>query len=225
MSITMAKKQTPKEQPKAKVVVEEETSSSESEVESLVSEEELEDDLDVADVSSDEVSSEEGSEDNSDDDSFPLRKKKKTTDDGSESFATAFNAIIGSKLKAYDRKDPILARNKRQLKKLESDKLEAKAKRALLAEKKQLQDKHRIKVLLPSAEQSDSVREILEREKQMKKIAQRGVVRLFNAVLATQVKTQQEATGVKAGVVKKEELMTEISKEKFLDLVQAAGQQ
>lgn len=192
------------------------------------------DDFDVADVSSnDEASSDEEeaatgkrkNESDSDEsaDELPKLKKKKNLDDGSESFANAFNSIIGSRLKAYDRKDPILVRNKRTLKKLESDKLEAKAKKLLLKEKKELQDKHRIKNLLPSADKPELVRDIIENERKMKKTAQKGVVRLFNAVLSTQIKTNQHMSGEKVGQTKKEELMNEISKEKFLDLVQAAG--
>ncbi|CAK7896272.1 ribosomal RNA-processing protein 15 [[Candida] anglica] len=180
------------------------------------------DEVDVADVSS---SEEDDSDDDEDDERIPKLKKKKNLDDGSESFANAFNAIIGSRLKAYDRKDPILARSKTSLKKLESDKLEAKAKRLINAEKKEHQDNCRVKVLLPAADKPEEVRTLIEKEKKLKKIAQRGVVRLFNAVLSTQIKTNQDMDKEKGlGVTRKEELMNEISKEKFLDLVQAAGQ-
>lgn len=195
------------------------------------SDSDLDDEFDVDNVSSDDENaassgseSEEDSDSESDDDKVPTKRKKKASDDGTGTFATAFNAILGSKLKAYDRKDPILARNKSHLKKLESDKLEAKAKRLILAEKKDLRDKQRIKNLLPNADEPEKVREALERERAMKKVAQKGVVRLFNAVLATQVKTNQEISKEKVGLSKKEELMTEISKNKFLDLVKAAGQ-
>lgn len=185
----------------------------------------LDDEFDVDNVSSaEEKSSGDESESESEDDSFPTKRKKKSGDDGNGTFATAFNAILGSKLKAYDRKDPILARNKSHLKKLESDKLEHKAKRLLLAEKKELRDKQRVKNLLPNADEPEKVREALDRERAMKKVAQKGVVRLFNVVLATQVKTNQEISKEHVGQTKKEELVTEISKNKFLDLVKAAGQ-
>ncbi|CAH2353000.1 ribosomal RNA-processing protein 15 [[Candida] railenensis] len=187
------------------------------------------DEVDVADVSSsdDESNDEKNSDSDSDSDSdseIPKLKKKKNLDDGSESFANAVTAIVGSRLKAYDRSNPILARSKRSLKKLESDKLEAKAKRLLNAEKKDHMDNCRVKNLLPSADQPEKVREIIEKERKLKKIAQRGVVRLFNAVLSTQVKTNQDISKEKVGLTRKNELMNEISKEKFLDLVQAAGQ-
>lgn len=191
---------------------------------------EVDDEVDVDGISSDEEAEgdeeedEDSSEYDGEDDEIPKIKKKKNLDDGSESFANAFNAIVGSRLKAYNRKDPILAKNKTTLKKLESDKLEAKAKRLILSEKKQVHDKHRVKNLLPSASEPEKVRTIIQNERQLKKVAQKGVVRLFNAVLSTQIKTNQELGQEKVGQTKKEELMNEISKEKFLDLVQAAGQ-
>lgn len=236
------KKTTQKEEKKPKVTIEqeeeeEEESSSESEEEEEEEESELEeqqdseldeeigsdDEVDLADVSS-------SSDDDEDEDesNFPKLKKNKgkSIDDGSESFATALTSIVNSKLKSYDRKDPILARNKTTLKKLESDKLELKAKKALLQEKKNFQDKYRIKNLLPidNEQEPGKVRELIQKEKDLKKVAQRGVVKLFNAVLSTQIKTNQElGKEVIRGQTKKEELMNDVSKEKFLDLIAAAG--
>lgn len=196
-------------------------------LEELGSDDELDDEMDVADVSSgdesDKAEDSQASESDSDDETYPKLKKKKNLDDGSSSFSTALNAIVGSKLKSYDRKDPILARNKTTLKKLESDKLEAKAKRALLSDKKDTYDKFRIKQILPSSSESEKLREIIENDRKLKKVAQKGVVRLFNAILSTQIKTNQEIKQEKVGDSRKEELINEISKEKFLDLVQAAG--
>lgn len=170
----------------------------------------------------DEESEDESEEDSEEDDEFPMKQKKlKNREDGSESFATALNSIIGSKLKAHDRQAPIMVRNKKVLKKLESDKLEAKAKRAMLSEKKQLYDKFRVKNLL--AADTEDLNKIMENEKKLKKTAQRGVVKLFNAIISTQVKTTEALKTEKVGEVKKEELFNEMSKEKFLDLVQSAG--
>ncbi|CUM65976.1 uncharacterized protein PRCAT00003630001 [Priceomyces carsonii] len=166
---------------------------------------------------------ESGDEDSESDLDALKPKKKKNNDDGSTSFANAFNNIIGSKIKAHHRKDPILSRNKTTLKKLESDKLEAKAKRMFLAEKRNLRDKHRMRELLPLNE-PERMNEYLIKEKKLRKVAQRGVVRLFNAVLSTQLRTNEEVSKEKLGQRKKDELMNEMSKEKFLDLVHAAGQ-
>lgn len=174
-----------------------------------------------SEASESEAESEAESGSESDSDAMP--KKKRKTGDGSQEFANAFNAIIGSKLKAHRRNDPIMARSKNVQKQLDSAKLEAKAKKQLLAEKKALHDSHRVKNLLPSANEPEKVRSMIEDEKKLKKVAQRGVVRLFNAVLSTQIKTTQEVSGEKVGLVRKEELLNEVSKEQFLDLVQAAG--
>ena len=182
----------------------------------------LEEDVEISDEEEEDDDEEEEEEDDDEDIKAELpKKKKKKQDDGSESFASAFGNIIGSRLKAYDRDAPIMARNKTPMKQLESDKLEAKAKRAILAEKKQLQDKHRIKNLLPSSEEPEKVRRIIDHERKLKKTAQKGVVRLFNAVLSTQVRTTQSINKEQAGQTKKQELFNEMSKEKFLDLVQS----
>lgn len=182
----------------------------------------LEGDVEVSDEEDEEDDDDDDEEDDDEDIKAELpKKKKKKQDDGSESFASAFENIIGSRLKAYDRDAPIMARNKTPMKQLESDKLEAKAKRAILAEKKQLQDKHRIKNLLPSSEEPEKVRRIIDHERKLKKTAQKGVVRLFNAVLSTQVRTNQSINKEQAGQTKKQELFNEMSKEKFLDLVQS----
>ncbi|KAM9901717.1 hypothetical protein OXX79_004369 [Metschnikowia pulcherrima] len=176
------------------------------------------------DEDEDDESAEESAEE-SDDESFPLKKKKKNTDDGRGTFANAFNAILGSKLKAHDRSDPILVRNKSTLKKLESDKLDAKAKRVMLSEKREMQDKLRVTNLLPAAHDTENAREMIEKEKRLKKVAQKGVVKLFNAVLATQVRTNQDLDQENVGSSKKQELLNELTKSKFLDLVKAAGEE
>ncbi|CUS21878.1 LAQU0S04e02872g1_1 [Lachancea quebecensis] len=182
--------------------------------------------------SNSEQSEEDDAEEEEEDDDFPHKKKAKLSkhDDGSSGFSTAVNAILGSHLKAHDRKDPIMARKRGVVKKLESDKLEQKAKRALLAEKKKLLNKTRKKDIIPTvsaeSESGVEIREILEKERRLRKIAQKGVVKLFNAILSTQVKTEKEGAE-KLGEVKnraeKKELLAELSKEKFLDLVKAAG--
>ncbi|ODQ79889.1 hypothetical protein BABINDRAFT_13490 [Babjeviella inositovora NRRL Y-12698] len=221
-----------KAQSTKKVEVEEQRTESEAELEDLeaLSDDDLaeDDELNLDGVSSDESSAAEAdSEEEESTDDFetelPLMKKKKNKDDGSAQFADALSAIVGSRLKAYDRKDPILARSKLTIKKFENDKLDAKAKRLISAEKKITLDIDRVKTLLPAAD-NEKAGEILAKERRLKKVAQRGVVKLFNAVLSTQVKTHTELGTQKIiGQTKKEEMMTEISKEKFLDLVQAAA--
>ncbi|CAI4824664.1 BAH_G0055970.mRNA.1.CDS.1 [Saccharomyces cerevisiae] len=181
-------------------------------------------------IDNEQSDAEEDDEEEEDDD-FPRKKKSKNSkhDDGSTGFSAAVNAILSSHLKAYDRKDPIMARNKKVLKQSESEKLEYKAKKALLAEKKKLLGKARKTDIIPIAsgeDRSENIRKVLEKETALRKIAQKGAVKLFNAILATQVKTEKEVSENLSGIKNKEEkkeLITEVSKEKFLDLVKAAA--
>lgn len=135
-----------------------------------------------AEESNDEASSNE-EEDGKDEDTHVAKKSKKD----SEAFSKAMTAILGSKVKAHDRKDPILVRAKKAGKEIEASKLEAKAKRALASEKKQSVDRDRIKTLY-TGETAD-LQGQLEFEKKLKKTAQRGVVKLFNAIQASQKST------------------------------------
>ncbi|CAI4853196.1 CEI_1a_G0056120.mRNA.1.CDS.1 [Saccharomyces cerevisiae] len=184
-----------------------------------------------AEEDDDDDDEEEEEEEEEEDDDFPRKKKSKNSkhDDGSTGFSAAVNAILSSHLKAYDRKDPIMARNKKVLKQSESEKLEYKAKKALLAEKKKLLGKARKTDIIPIAsgeDRSENIRKVLEKETALRKIAQKGAVKLFNAILATQVKTEKEVSENLSGIKNKEEkkeLITEVSKEKFLDLVKAAA--
>lgn len=181
-------------------------------------------------IDNEQSDAEEDDDEEEEDDDFPRKKKSKNSkhDDGSTGFSAAVNAILSSHLKAYDRKDPIMARNKKVLKQSESEKLEYKAKKALLAEKKLL-GKARKTDIIPIAsgeDRSENIRKVLEKETALRKIAQKGAVKLFNAILATQVKTEKEVSENLSGIKNKEEkkeLITEVSKEKFLDLVKAAA--
>jgi len=65
--------------------------------------------------------------------------------------------------------------------------------------------------------------ETAEEEKRLRKIAQRGVIKLFNAVRAAQVKGEEAAREARkqgtVGVVNREEKVNEMSKQGFLDLI------
>ncbi|ODQ63208.1 Rrp15p-domain-containing protein [Nadsonia fulvescens var. elongata DSM 6958] len=158
-------------------------------------------------------------------------------------FAKSFTAILGSSIKKHDKANPILIRSKKSARDIEQSKLESKAKRLLNMEKKKIEDKCRVKAedilaLYKASEDDNKVEangsqltEMLAHEKKMKKIAQRGVIRLFNAILSSQITTDQiEKTSVNptngnkiVGATKREELMNEMSKEKFLDLIKSGG--
>ncbi|AWU75863.1 uncharacterized protein C5L36_0B10990 [Pichia kudriavzevii] len=162
--------------------------------------------------------------DTSDDELLNVHKRsKKSKTEETDNFANAMNALLDTRLKAYDRKDPILVRSKKELKKFDDEKLEQKAKRLLLNEKKKKLTANRNKELLPTDDRT--ARQVLDHEKKLKKTAQRGVIKLFNAILMTQSSTENDINREKGilGQSKKKELVNEISKEKFLDLVQKAG--
>lgn len=126
---------------------------------------------------------------------------KKQKNNGSESFAKAMSAILDSKVKAHDRKNPILIRSKKTAKELESAKLEAKARRALNAEKKISLDKDRVTNLIPE----ENATHILEQERKLRKIAQRGVVQLFNAIQAAHNVGAEKSKQHILGLTKKDE--------------------
>ena len=164
------------------------------------------------------------------------RQKSKRNDP--EAFAASVSAILSSKLTSQKRPDPVLARSssaQQAASSLKNEKLEAKAKRKLKEDKKKLKDKGRIRnVLLGTAddegleleegkgESGMTVAEIKEQEKMLKKTAQRGVIKLFNAVRAAQVKAEQARAqgGTRARV---EERVDEMSKKGFLEMVAAGG--
>ena len=62
----------------------------------------------------------------------------------------------------------------------------------------------------------------IEYERSMKKTAQRGVIKLFNAIRASQIKAEQALSQVK-GVSRgeKEEKIKEMSREGFLNLIKS----
>jgi len=67
----------------------------------------------------------------------------------------------------------------------------------------------------------------MELEKRLRKTAQRGVVKLFNAVRAAQVKGEEAAREARAkglvGQGRREEKVNEMSKKGFLDLIAGGG--
>ena len=140
---------------------------------------------------------------------------------------------------------------------LNEGKLEAKAKRVLREEKRVGKEKGRVKdVLLGDrkelgglmgsgddpvstthgatkgtgeieATSGISAATIAEQERRLRKTAQRGVVKLFNAVRAAQVKAEEAAREVRkigvVGVGRREEKVSQMSKEGFLELVAGGG--
>lgn len=170
----------------------------------------------------DEVSSSEGSEaegegDESDDslDSVlasqhpPTTSKKRKRNDPTI-FSTSLSKILSSHLTTTHRKDPVLVRSKKTTHHIDDSKLESKAKRILLAQRKAELEKGRVRDVVPQISggaDGEEVRRVLERERALRKVAQRGAVKLFNAVRAAQIKAEEAGREVNAsGVVGKNKI-------------------
>ncbi|TGO70787.1 hypothetical protein BELL_0666g00080 [Botrytis elliptica] len=183
----------------------------------------------------------ENSDDDSDTNSNPnLIKARKRNDP--EAFATSMSKILGSKLSASKRNDPVLSRSQTAIeasKEMTDLALEKKAKHKMREEKKAAMEKGRVKDVLGASTAFDasngygngenvpSVQATMELEKRLRKTAQRGVVKLFNAVRAAQVKGDEAAKEARQkGVVgqgRREEKINEMSKKGFLDLIAGGG--
>ncbi|GAB7351077.1 hypothetical protein MBLNU459_g1551t1 [Dothideomycetes sp. NU459] len=145
-------------------------------------------------------------------------------------FATSMSKILGTKLTSTKRSDPVLSRSAAATaasKEMVDQRLEAKARRQLNVEKRQAMEKGRIRDVLGLDSTDVSTADIQEQERRLKKTAQRGVVKLFNAVRAAQVKGEQAREDAKkegvVGMAQREERVSEMSKKGFLDLIAGGG--
>ena len=208
---------------------------SESEEEDDDEDEEEEDDDDVEDLDAlddedlDDSDLEDDDElDLSDDEDGKPKKARKRNDP--TAFATSMSKILGTKLTTAKRQDPVLSRSAAATaasKELADQKLEMKAKRKMHAEKREALDKGRVKDVLGLNTPEVSTAEIQETERRLQKTAQRGVVKLFNAVRAAQVQGETARSEAKkegvVGISQREERVSEMTKKGFLDLIATGG--
>ncbi|KAF5593307.1 RRP15-like protein [Fusarium pseudocircinatum] len=177
----------------------------------------------------------EGSEDDNED-SASTNKRKKSKRNDPNAFATSLSKILSTKLSSSKRSDPVLARSAaaHEASKAAVDSaLESKAKKQMREQKKRAFEKGRVKDVLiattndTTGELETSTSEIMVTERRLRKVAQRGVVKLFNAVRAAQVKAVEAEKGVKKegviGMKKREEKVNEMSKKGFLELIASGG--
>lgn len=165
-------------------------------------------------------------------------KKRKRND--SDAFATSMAKILGSKLSTSKRSDPVLSRSATAIqasKEITDIALEKKAKNKLRDEKRTALDKGRVKDVLGASTAFDAAHadgvettttaETMELERRLRKTAQRGVVKLFNAVRAAQIKGEEAAKEARQkGVIgfgSREQKVNEMSKQGFLDLIAGGG--
>jgi len=160
----------------------------------------------------------------------PTRKLRKRNDP--EAFATSISRILNTKLTSQKRSEPILSRSKDAQdanKSLSDQKLTFKAHKQLLAEKKAAQQKGRVKDVLGLNDPSVSTAATTAKEKELRRTAQKGVIKLFNAVRAAQVKGEQAEREARekglVGMSKREEKVKEVSKQGFLDMITGAAKQ
>lgn len=182
--------------------------------------------------------------DDYDDDEFDLgddgvkvrSKHSKSKRNDPNAFATSLSKILSTKLSTNKRADPVLARSAaahEAAKAVMDSALEAKAKKQLREQKRSAMEKGRVKdVLIATADTTTgelevSTAEIMETERRLRKVAQRGVVKLFNAVRAAQVAAVQAERGArKEGIIgmdRRGEKVNEMTKKGFLDLIASGG--
>ncbi|RMZ68039.1 ribosomal rna-processing 15 [Pyrenophora seminiperda CCB06] len=182
------------------------------------------DNEDNSEPEADEFSIADSESDVSDGSTGAARKVRKRNDP--EAFANSISKILGSKLTTSKRSEPILSRSKDAAtanRELADSKLTEKARRQVVAERKALQNKGRVKDVLGLNDPDVSTAVTSTKEKELKRTAQKGVIKLFNAVRAAQVKGEQAERESKAGMVvgmdKREEKVKEMSKQGFLDMI------
>lgn len=161
-------------------------------------------------------------EDESGEDGATGKPKHKRNDP--EAFSTSISKILSTKLSQSARNDPVLSRSRQAAETsstIANERLERKAKAKLRAEKVEELDRGRNKDVLGI--ESGRTGEVAAEEKRLRKIAQRGVVALFNAFRAAQVRGEQAAKEEQkkgtVGMSNREGKVKEMSKQGFLELI------
>ncbi|KAK3328260.1 Rrp15p-domain-containing protein [Cercophora scortea] len=186
-----------------------------------------------------------GSNSGSDADTAERRTKSKRNDP--EAFAVSISKMLSSKLPTSRRADPIVARSAAaadSARQAVDSALEAKARKRLREQKRLAMEKGRVRDVLVASttrtlniatgeveevveDGAESTGQLLATERRLRKVAQRGVVKLFNAVRAAQVKAAEAERAARnegiPGVKRKEEKVTEMSRKGFLDLIASGG--
>ncbi|KAL2059349.1 hypothetical protein ABVK25_000641 [Lepraria finkii] len=142
-------------------------------------------------------------------------------------FASSMSAILGTKLSTQKRADPVLARSATAAEanaSISNTKLETKARHKLRSEMKEALEKRSGEGCFGNRKCAVT-QATLEEEKRLGKIAQRGVLKLFNAVRQAQVRREEarKAASSIAGRGRREEKVGEMSKIGFLEMVAGGG--
>lgn len=177
----------------------------------------------------DEDEDDDSSDDDDDDDAIDgQRQRKQSKRNDPTAFATSMSKILSTKLSTSRRADPVLSRSAaaHEAARLAVDTaLEAKAHRKMAEQRRAALEKGRVKDVLVS--QEGQTAEMQAGEKRLRKTAQRGVIKLFNAIRAAQVKAADAERAVRSegviGMGKREQKVAEMSKKGFLDLIAGGG--
>ncbi|KAL3469576.1 Rrp15p-domain-containing protein [Aspergillus californicus] len=139
-------------------------------------------------------------------------------------FSTSISKILSTKLPSSARADPMLSRSKAATQastQIAEDRLDNQARAKLRAEKKEELDRGRVRDVRGIT--TGQTGAVAEEDKRLRKIAQRGVVKLFNAVRQAQVRGEQAARDERnkgtVGIGEREKAVNEVSKQGFLDLI------
>lgn len=171
---------------------------------------------------SDDVSVSGASSDEGNDGETSSRNVPKRNDPSA--FSTSISKILSTKLPTSARADPVLSRSKgasQTTTDFADEKLDRQARAKLRAEKKEELDRGRIRDVMGI--ERGQAGPVAEEEKRLRKVGQRGVVKLFNAVRAAQVRgeeaVKQERKKGTIGMGEREKAANEVSKQGFLELI------
>lgn len=143
-------------------------------------------------------------------------------------FSTSISKILSTKLPTSARADPVLSRSKTAAQSstnFADEKLDRQARAKLRAERKEELDRGRVRDVMGI--ERGLAGPVTEEEKRLRKTAQRGVVKLFNAVRAAQVRgeeaVKQERKKGTVGIGEREKAANEVSRQGFLELISGKG--
>ncbi|ORX74954.1 Rrp15p-domain-containing protein [Linderina pennispora] len=131
-------------------------------------------------------------------------KKSKKHDADAQEFSTILTSILGQTTPSAA---PIMAKDRTREQQIKDELLSYRARKALVHEKRMLLSKDRV---IPTMEGFDY-------ERKLRKVATRGVVKLFNVVKAQQTELDQ----IETIPSRRTERVAEMSKSKFVDLLKA----
>jgi Rrp15p len=152
------------------------------------------------------------------------QRKASTKRNDPEAFSTSISKILSTKLSQSARKDPVLTRSKEAVQisnDIANERLEKRARAKLRADRKEDLERGRVKDVLGLT--TGDAGQTAEEEKRLRRIAQKGVVKLFNAVRAAQLKGEEAARKARkegtVGFANREDMVDELGKRAFLELI------